>query len=164
MVMPIVVNDIADLDVDDDLTELLGLCDQLWTEEEMKRNLILEVIDPIIPTGDLFKFGERGTDGISADVPGPWDRVDLARAWQVAQADAKACRLVLKRDGSLEAAFRVYRNTIGWLRFWSVRFPNEEWRAIFAEQLEGRVAGLAALKAKARMRFELEMMEELESV
>jgi hypothetical protein len=163
--MPIVVNDIADLGVEDDLRELLRLCDQLWTEEQMRRNIILQIIDPIIPTGNLFRFSERKGDFfISPNVPGPFDRTDLAIAWQIAQADAKACRLVLEHDYTLDGALRVYRNTIGWLRFWSVRFPNEQRRALFAEQLTVREMDLAALKAKARMRFRLEMMEELESV
>jgi hypothetical protein len=164
--MPIVVDDIADLDVDDDLSELLGLCDQLLTEEQMRRRIILETIDPIIPCGDLFTFKQREPSElfISPEVPKPFDRVDLAVAWQVAQADARACRLVLERDHSLAASLRVYRNTIAWLRFLSVRFPNEQQRAMFERALEERMLGLAALKAKARMRFRLEMMEELENV
>jgi hypothetical protein len=162
--MPIVVDDIADLGVEDDLSELLGLCDQLRTEAQMARELILKVIDPIIPTGDLFRFKEWRPNGISEDVPKPWDRVDLAVAWQVAQQDAKACRLLLERDGSIEATLRVYRNTMGWLRFLSVRFPNEAVREQFSMALAERMMGLAALKAKARMRFRLEMMEELETV
>jgi hypothetical protein len=163
--MPIVVDDIADLGVEDDLSELLGLCDQLWTREQMRRNLILQVIDPIIPTGDLFRFSERKGDFfISPDVPGPFDRTDLAIAWQIAQDDAKACRLVLEHDYTLDGALRVYRNTIAWLRFWSVRFPNEQQRAVFAEQLAERMMALAALKARARLRFELEMVEQLENI
>jgi hypothetical protein len=164
--MPIVIDDIADLGVDDDLGELLGLCDQLLTEQQMRRKIILEIIDPIIPTGDLFKFKQREPSEffISPEVPKPWDRVDLAVAWQAAQQDAKASRLVMERDHSLEAALRVYRNTIRWLRFLSVRFPNEEQREIFGKELAEREAGLAALKAKARMRFRLEMVEQLENV
>ena len=162
--MPIVVDDIADLGLEDDLSELLGFCDQLLSEEQMRRRIILETIDPIIPTGDLFRFKECGPDGISPEVPKPYDRVDLAVAWQVAQADAKACRLMLERDHSIEASLRVYKNIIAWLRFWTVRFPNEEAREEFERQLEERMIGLAALKAKARMRFRLEMMEELENV
>jgi hypothetical protein len=150
--------------VDDDLGELIVLSDRLSTEEQMARELILRVIDPIIPTGDLFKFKEREADGISPNVPKPWDRVDLARAWQIAQQDAQACQLVLRRDHSLEASLRVYRNIIAWLRFLSIRFPNEEAREEFERQLEERMIGLAALKARARMRFRLEMIEELENV
>jgi len=162
--MPIVIDDIAELGVEDDLGELLGLCDQLLTEDQMRRRIILETIDPIIPTGGLFRFKECGPDGISREVPKPFDRTDLAVAWQIAQADAMACRLVLERDHSIEASLRVYRNTIAWLRFWSIRFPNEEAREEFERQLEERMFGLAALKARARMRFSLEMIEELENV
>jgi hypothetical protein len=70
----------------------------------------------------------------------------------------------MDRDHSIEASLRVYRNIIAWLRFWSVRFPNEEAREEFERQLEERMIGLAALKARARMRFKLEELEELESV
>jgi hypothetical protein len=78
MLMPIVIDDIADLGVDDDLTELLGLCDQLLTEEQMRRRIILETIDPIIPCGDLFTFKQREPSElfISPEVPKPYDRVD----------------------------------------------------------------------------------------
>jgi hypothetical protein len=162
--MPIVVDDIADLGLEDDLSELLGLSDQLRTREQAMREIILETVDPIIPYGDLFRFNGIGDDGISPEVPKPYDRVDLAVAWQVAQADAKACRLVLERDGSIEASLRVYRNTIAWLRFLSVRFPNEEAREEFERQLEERSIGLAALKAKARLRFKLEELEKRQNV
>src|SRR5262245_33577371 len=92
--MPIVIDDIADLGVNDDLGELLGLCDQLLSEKQMRRRIILETIDPIIPCGDLFTFKQREPSElfISSEVPKPYDRVDLAVAWQVAQADAMACR------------------------------------------------------------------------
>lgn len=162
--MPIVVDDIADLGLDDDLSELLGLSDQLRTREQAMREIILETIDPIIPCGDLFQFNGIGDDGISREVPKPYDRVDLARAWQIAQQDAKACQLVLRQDHSLEASLRVYRNTIAWLRFLSVRFPNEQQREEFERQLEERSIGLAALKAKARLRFKLAELEKLEDV
>jgi hypothetical protein len=162
--MPIVVDDIADLELDDDLSELLGLSDQLRTREQAMREIILETIDPITPTGDLFRFDGIGDDGISPNVPRPWDRVDLARAWQVAQADAQACRLVLERDHSLAASLRVYKNVIAWLRFLSIRFPNERQREEFERQLEERLIGLDALKAKARLRFRFEELEQLERI
>jgi hypothetical protein len=162
----VMFDDSCELEVDDDLGELLVLSNRLRTEEQMVRELILRVIDPIIPTGDLFEFKQREPSDlfISSDVPRPWDRVDLARAWQVAQQDAQACQLVLERDHSIEASLRVYRNIIAWLRFLSVRFPNEEAREEFERQLEERMIGLSALKARARMRFRLEMIEELENV
>jgi hypothetical protein len=162
--MPIVVDDIGDLGLEDDLSELLGLSDQLRSREEAMREIILETVDPIIPCGDLFRFNGIGDDGISPEVPKPYDRTDLAVAWQIAQADAKACRLVLERDGTIEASLRVYRNIIGWLRFWSVRFPNEEARGEFERQLEERMWGLAALKCKARLRFRFEELEQLERI
>jgi hypothetical protein len=71
---------------------------------------------------------------------------------------------VLERDGTIEASLRVYRNIIGWLRFWSVRFPNEEARGEFERQLEERMWGLAALKCKARLRFRFEELEQLERI
>jgi hypothetical protein len=160
--MPIVVDDIADLGLDDDLSELLGLSDQLRTREQAMREIILETVDPVIPCGDVFRFNGSGDDGISPEVPKPYDRTDLAIAWRIAQQDAQACKLVLERDHSMEASLRVYRNIIAWLRFWSIRFPNEEAREEFERQLEERSIGLAALKAKARLRFKLEELEQLE--
>jgi hypothetical protein len=97
-------------------------------------------------------------------VPHPCAQVDLAEAWSEAQIDARACKDLLEEDCSLEASLRAYRNTIRWLRFWSLRFPNERWREGFERQLELRERGLRRLKDKAKFRFELEMMEALESV
>ena len=71
---------------------------------------------------------------------------------------------MLAHDPELEGVLRVYRNTIGWLRFWSVRFPDEEQRERFAKQLDVRTAGLEELKTKTKMRFRLEVLKELEDV
>ena len=98
------------------------------------------------------------------EVPKPWAQVDLAEAWQVAQVDAEACRVLLEEDYSVEAALSVYRNTIGWLRFWSVRFPNGKWRERFEIELRVREEVLNRLQEKAKWRFEFEIVEVLNNV
>jgi hypothetical protein len=153
-------------DLDDDLRALLGLSDLLKTEAQMLREMVLDAIDPIVPLGERFKFEKREASPfyISLEVPEPSARVDLAVAWEVAQKDAKACQLVLESDPSVQGVVRVYRNTLGWLRFWSVRFPDAEVRETLTKEFEWRWFGLKALKAKARERFNLEIIRELDAV
>src|SRR6266567_3395123 len=57
-------------ELDDDLKALLGGSDQLRTEEQMAREIILNAIDPIIALGAPFRFEEREPDDfyISIDV------------------------------------------------------------------------------------------------
>jgi hypothetical protein len=164
--MPIIIDQFEFDALDDDLKALLCGSDQLRTEEQMAREIILNAIDPIIALGDQFRFEEREHNDcyIGIDVPDPWAQVDLARAWEVARLDAEACRLTLEQDHSLEATLRVYRNTIGWLRFWSVRWPNTEWRERFERELRLREEGLDRLREKAKSKFELKIMEALNNV
>jgi hypothetical protein len=148
-------------DLDDDVKSLLVVSD-VW-EQPMARDIILSAIDPIPMTalGPSFSFEDREPIG---DVPHPCATVDLAKAWSEAQIDAQACRDLLEEDGSLEAALIVYSNTISWLRFWALRFPNEMWREGFERQLEVREKGLNRLKGKAKLKFDIEMMQALENV
>lgn len=149
-------------ELDDDLKALLGVSDLLRTEEQMAREIVLKAIDPIIALGPRFRFeGREPDDFYIGDVPGPCDQVDLAEAWEVAQLDAEACRVTLQHDHSLEATLRVYRNTIKWLRFWSVRCPNVEWRERFERELHQREKVLNRLRDKAKWRFEFEIAEAL---
>jgi hypothetical protein len=164
--MPIIIDQFEFDALDDDLKALLCGSDQLRTEEQMAREIILNAIDPIIALGAPFRFEEREPDDfyISIDVPAPWAQVDLAVAWEVAQQDAMACQLTLQHDHSLEATLRVYRNNLSWLRFWCVRFPNGEWRERFERELQVREEGLNNLRDKAKWRFEFEIMEALNNV
>jgi hypothetical protein len=147
-------------DLDEDVKALLTVSD-VW-EQPMARDIILDAIDPLPITalGPTFSFEDRKP----LEVPHPCATVDLAEAWSEAQIDARACKALLEEDCSLEASMRAYRNTIRWLRFWSLRFPNELWREGFERQLEVRERGLRRLKDKAKFRFELGMMQALEAV
>jgi hypothetical protein len=137
---------------------------------EMARGIILREMDPIQADGAVFEFVEAAPGSmpdfcwISPAVPEPNARVDLLEAWDVAQRDARACRATLECDGSMEALIRVYANSIKWMRFWSTRFPNAEWRARFAQELEAREEGLAELRFKAFSKGNLEMIEKLTNV
>jgi hypothetical protein len=121
-------------ELDDDLKSLLRASDLLVAEEQMMREIVLGAIDPLIASGPSFSFEDRDP----LEVPHPCAQVDLAVAWEVARIDAEACRDLLQEDNSLEGTLRVYANTIAWLRFWSVRFPNGEWRELFERELSLR--------------------------
>src|SRR5262249_42932790 len=130
---------------------------------DMAREIILAGFDPIEPDGEPFDFpqGHWPDWWVSPNVPASNAKVDLFEALSVTGKDARACEMVLERDHSMEATLRVYRNTICWLRFWSIRAPQAEWRARFARELEAREEGLAELRAKAFQKGNLEMIEEL---
>jgi len=147
------------------LEDYTNLCSD-FEEEMMVREFVLNAIDPVIPLGEPFIFEKREPSEyyISLQVPGIGDRVDLSRAREIAQQDARACQLVLEHDHSLAATLRVYRNTLAWLRFWSVRCPSEEWRQRFKEELEEMEKGLQALRTTAKLTFQLEIAEELANI
>lgn len=148
-------------DLEDDVKALIEVSDLMRREQPMARDIILGAIDPlIVASGPRFSFDDREP----LDVPHPCAEVDLAQAWTVAQADAVACRDLLDEDGSIEATLQVYRNTVRWLEFWSLRFPNRDWREQFEGQLRVREAGLNRLREKAKWRFEIEIMEALNNV
>ena len=155
-----------DCELDPDLIELLELSGKLRTREELMRQIVLDAVDPVIAVGSEFIFEQREDrdDYISLEIPDRNAQVDLAIAWTVAQLDARACALVLETDHSLAATIRVYRNTLDWLAFWSVRHPNDNWRAEFRAQLSVRRAVLQKLKDRAGFRFEFEMLEELKAI
>lgn len=151
---------------DDEAESLLELlCGNLRTEEQMAREIILNAIDPVIPLGDPFEFEQReGEFCISLEVPDSGAQVDLIIAWEVAKQDAQAVAWTLEHDHSLAATLRCYRNNLQWLRFWSRRFPGDEWRKEFGKELEKLEEGLEALRVKARLTANYEMMEELADV
>jgi hypothetical protein len=161
--MPIIIDQFEFDALDDDLKALLCVSDQLRTEEQMAREIILNAIDPIIALGEPFRFEEREPNKIG-EVPKPWAQVDLAEAWEVAQVDAEACRVLLEEGHSIETTLSVYRNTIGWLRFWSVRCPNREWRERFERELRLREKVLNRLRDRAKWRFRFEIVEALNNV
>jgi hypothetical protein len=148
-------------DLDEDVQDLLMVCN-VWEEQPMPREIILGAIDPLPITslGPSFSFDDREP----LAVPHPCATVDLAEAWSAAKIDAEACRDLLEEDSSTEAALKVYANTLRWLRFWSLRHPSDLWREGFERQLEVREKGLRKLKDKAKFRFEIGMMQALESV
>jgi hypothetical protein len=144
-------------DLDEDIKSFLSL---LPSRKQMARETILNSVDPIIASGPRFSFEERDP----FDVPHPCSVVDLAKAWSEARNDAEACRDLLNEDDSIEAALIVFRNTIQWLEFWSLRFPNGEWREQIQRQLRVRAMGLNGLKDRAKSRFNIEMMEALNTI
>jgi hypothetical protein len=118
------------------------------------------------PLGDPFEFGERPDDAwfISPEVPEAHAQVDLMRAWEVAQADGRACRLVLDGDAAIEDVLRAYVNTVRWMRFWADRCPDPAERVKLGKALEDREAKLQRFRARARRRLDFEVMEGLEHV
>jgi hypothetical protein len=59
---------------------------------------------------------------------------------------------------------RVYRNVTEWLRFLSIRHPNEQCRLEFSLQLKDRRARLEELKTMAELRFRFDVLNELKTM
>jgi hypothetical protein len=152
---------------DGDLIEWLRSMMQTVPIGEWEGSWMQRIIaDSGIAIGDPFEFGERPDDPrfISPEVPKPYSQVDLARAFEVAQADARACRRVLDGDPAIEDVLRAYVNTIWWLRFWSEHCPDPAERVKLGKALEDREAKLERFKARARLRLDFECMEAFENV
>jgi|SRR5215470_17722430 len=153
-------------ELDPDVIELLELSGKLRSKEQVMRQIVLDALDPLVAFGPEFEFEDRPDDEayISIEVPGPCSRVDLAQAWVVAQLDARACELVLEADDSADATIRVLRNQHQWLAFWAHRFPNDQFRARFAAQLEDRRTALERLKSAAGQRMQFGLVSELKTI
>jgi hypothetical protein len=134
----------------------------------MARAFIRVEMDPIHASGEPFVFpkgsGEPDFCWFSPEVPGPYANVDILEAMDVSERDAKACSLTLEVDQSIEATLRIYKNSISWLRFWSIRSPSAEGRVTAARNLERMEQGLSQLRAKAFMKANREMIEGLADV
>jgi hypothetical protein len=131
----------------------------------MAREQELAEIDPIDADGEPYEWpqpakGEPGwmsLNWITPSVPKPDAKIDLLRAQETAKADAGTCKSLLNHDPSIPTLLRVYRNQTDWFRFWSVRDPKPERRALnaaWAERCEAKMkqfeARFAAIKLKQR--------------
>ena len=154
-------------DLDTDLAEFLALTGKLLTPEEAMRKAILRSIDPLKKLGARFEFEARPNDEfyLSLETPPCDAEVDLVVAWKVSQLDAIASSKILDRNNSTTSEIiSALRNLIGWLEFWSVRYPDSLWRERFALQLSERRAGLQQLKLKARYQIRPDIERELEAI
>jgi hypothetical protein len=116
------------------------------------RAIILSDLDPIKAEGPEFiwpKPPEPDFWWINPSVPAPDANVCVVEALNHWMTDTDACKRVLDVDDSIEATVRVLRNTICWLKFWSVRARTAELRGWYSNQLELRLAGLTQLREKA---------------
>jgi hypothetical protein len=131
------------------------------------RAIILSDLDPIKAEGEPFiwpKPPEPDFWWINPSVPAPDANVCVIEALNHWMTDTDACKRVLDVDDSTEATVRVLRNTISWLRFWSVRARTVELRGWYAKQLDERLQGLAQLREKAFARGNDTMMQALSEV
>jgi hypothetical protein len=154
-------------DLEDDLIDFLQLTGKLLTPEEAMRKAILRSIDPCKNPGARFEFEVREDNPfyLSLEVPPPNADVDLVMCWKIAQLDGLAASKILDRDNSTTAEIvSAYRNVLGWLDFWSYRFPDKAWRERFAIQLDERRAKLNELKLEAKYRLRFDIEEELKAL
>lgn len=146
-------------EIDGDVLELLALYDGEEAEVGM-REIVLGAIDPVIALGPRFDFESR----TELEVPLPYAQVDLAKAWEACREDAHVCKAMLERNQTVEATLLVYKNSVGWTRFWAERFPSSECRMRFFQALVRLEEGLEGLQRKAGWRFEIEIGEALKNV
>jgi hypothetical protein len=116
------------------------------------RAIILSDLDPIKADSAPFiwpKPPEPDFWWINPSVRAPDGNVCVIEALNHWMTDTDACKRVLDVDDSIEATVRVLRNTISWLKFWSVRARTPELRGWYSDQLKLRLAGLTQLREKA---------------
>src|SRR5262245_4866477 len=80
----------------------------------MLERILVDGLDPINADGPEFELG-----GGLLEVPPPNARVNVIEAKDVCGRDIKTCQMLL--EGEMDRAELVLRNSIDWLRFWSVR-------------------------------------------
>jgi len=100
---------------------------------------------PAEKRGEPFVFGQREAIFADADfcvvvanVPEPHARVDLRAAWREYVNDLRS-RSAIRASGrelSFIRRWRLFLNGYDWVRFWSVRHPEAQSRAAFAEALK----------------------------
>jgi hypothetical protein len=97
-------------------------------------------------------------------VPCPDSSKSLREALEEAEQDALKCAELLDGDCSISELINVLRNTIEWLKFWSVRATSSEAREAFGRQLADREQGLIELMAQALRRNRSDVFRKLEQL
>jgi hypothetical protein len=95
-------------------------------------------LDPIRAEGPEFvwpRSNEPDLWWISPLVPASTANVCVIEALNRWMNDTKNCQWLLEHDDTVEATVRVFRNTISWLKFWSVRARSVELRGWLAHHL-----------------------------
>jgi hypothetical protein len=116
----------------------------LTETDHMVRLIAQADIDPLPATewGEPFTFGPRvpvfDDDDflcINGEVPKPDAQVDLLAAWKEYVSDVRTAALIFEidRDLSITQLMQLTKNASDWFRFWSVRHPNAQSRAKYAE-------------------------------
>jgi len=115
--------------------------------DHMARMAVQGECDPLPSEkrGEPFVFGQREAIFADADfyvvvanVPKPHAQVDLLVAWREYVNDLRS-RSAIRASGrelSFMQRWRLFLNGYDWVRFWSVRHPEAQSRAAFAEALK----------------------------
>ena len=104
----------------------------------MLQRMLVDGLDPIVADGPEFELG-----GL-LEVPPPNAKVNLIEARDECSRQIKTCQMLLEGEG--DGARAVLRNSIDWMRFWSVRAPTEELREMFAKGLKRLLDGPTAME------------------
>jgi hypothetical protein len=135
-------------DVDQIYEIAARLGETIVTVVKMVRLLVTNEIDPlpIHQREGTFEFDWN------SGPPDPMSDCDLVVAWSYAQAAAKHNQQLLQAPDrlSLRTVLGIFRNTIAWAKFWSIRHPHDGWREKFAEEVAAAEADVRALIATAR--------------
>jgi len=100
---------------------------------DMAFRIIMDECDPNRDIdGSVYRFG--GTVDLE-DVPEPTANCDIKLAWMVARKHAQKVVELLGSNPSLVTVMVCQENIERCCRFWSVRFPDPEWREKFAAEL-----------------------------
>ena len=104
-------------------------------EEAMQQISEDDAADVHVGFGRIHSRGGRSLD---------YD-IDIAEAMELYHRDQHQNGLDLGSDPEIEQLIEIYQNTIGWLYFWSVRYPVVEVRPRFAKHAEDGARRLQSL-------------------
>ena len=82
-------------------------------------------------------------------VPEPSDLIDLREAWRKSRIDEITCQCILAQNPTMSDLIDVQLNCYRWLRFWSIRDPDPEWREKLRQMVASTIETFAYGRAEA---------------
>ena len=130
--------------IHEELSYLTGM--SIREVADMMFRMVNEACDPERDIdGPVYTFW-GGVD--LSDVPEPRANCNNQEAWKMAQRHARRVKELLESNPTLATLLLVQWNIASWLRYWSVRFPDPDFREKFAAELTAAEEDIARQQEK----------------
>ena len=101
------------------------------------RATIASMLDPIEATGEPYEWPTKFVDDLQwvSEPPKPNAVVDIVRAMEQFGRDAHTCAYLVSAS-DIDTNLRAHNCMLGWAKFFAVRAPERQHRALFASQVK----------------------------